>query len=110
MVTRGLIVVVVIASINSHNSPTASNKLFDICQGGNEADLQMNIPRGPVPVEVKEFLKVNADIRPELLVCSKHGRWYVEIDHLAPYHWELCRCRVCIREESMKRQSKRGAA
>jgi hypothetical protein len=38
------------------------------------------------------FLEVNPDVSPENCVCQNCGEWFVKIDRLAPYHWEMCQC------------------
>jgi len=54
-------------------------------------------PRGPIPKTVKIWLEVNNDVGWEFLVCAEHGKWYVWIDHLAPYHFEMSKCSDCIK-------------
>ena len=52
-------------------------------------------PSGKIPNDTRDWVLVNEkECWWEVAVCDC-GRWYESMDHLAPYHWEMCRCRKC---------------
>lgn len=53
-----------------------------------------NLPRR-MPKHIREWLSINPEVPSEALVCPEHGKWFEDIDSLAPYHWETCRCPDC---------------
>ena len=48
-----------------------------------------------MPKHIKEWLALYADVPAMMLKCPMCGSWYESIDHLAPYHWEMCWCGKC---------------
>lgn len=61
------------------------------CHGTGVATL----PSKRVPKHIREWRQVYPDVPLFMLVCDEHGKWFAEIDHLAPYHWEMSRCEDC---------------
>ena len=55
----------------------------------------MNRPKGRVPQDIQAWMDANDEVPWEVCVCHKCGRWFAEIDHLAPYHTEWCWCSKC---------------
>lgn len=61
----------------------------------NRPDGRCRKPSGRIPADTKAWLAVNEiDCGWEIAVC-KCGRWYREMDHLAPYHTEMNWCQKC---------------
>jgi hypothetical protein len=56
--------------------------------------MNMQLPRGRIPDHVMAFMRQYPEVPAFMLVCSC-GHWFTEIDRLAPYHWENCRCKAC---------------
>ena len=54
----------------------------------------MNRPKGRVPKEIQAWMQANPEVPWEVCVCDC-GRWFDNMDHLAPYHTEHCWCRQC---------------
>ena len=48
-----------------------------------------------MPDHCRDWLAANDDVPAKLLKCPVCGNWFDSIDHLAPYHWEMCRCEYC---------------
>lgn len=48
-----------------------------------------------MPKNIAAWLSVNIEEPPRSLICQKCGDWYAKIDHLAPYHYEMCYCKKC---------------
>jgi len=95
------------ADFNPMNIITLFKKQANIVLNQRQKDiiaLKRNIAnrgriRGRIPKVVSEFLASNPDVAWECCVCWTHKKWFCEIDHLAPYHWELCVCRECLRQK-----------
>lgn len=60
------------------------------CRGTGVCEMPVRMPR-----HVKEFIALYPEVPAQALVCPEHGQWFTEIDVLAPYHWETCRCQKC---------------
>lgn len=48
-----------------------------------------------LPKHIADWLAVNDDVPAKRLKCPLCGGWFALIDHLAPYHWEMCYCAKC---------------
>jgi hypothetical protein len=61
---------------------------------GEGTTMKPSTPKGYRPRHIRRWLRANPDIPAFMLVCSC-GHWFTEIDDLAPWHWEKCRCKAC---------------
>lgn len=58
-------------------------------------EIYMRRPRGRIPADVKAWLEVNEHWTGwEIAVCNC-GKWYGQMDPLAPYYTEMNWCKKC---------------
>lgn len=62
-------------------------------------------PVGRVPERIRQWLSVNSDVPWVVCVC-KCGRWFADMDKLAPYHMDNCCCRHCDNKEKYPMSAK----
>lgn len=79
--------------MKTHKNTGRSRYAKSVVRGSMQRSVRR--PTGRIPRGTKMWLAVNEpDCGWKIAIC-KCGRWYNEMDHLAPYHTEMCWCKRC---------------